>query len=99
MLHEGVSPLFCVVISGSGPLTLGIEKEKAKCGKCRLPCRDTRPAILRLLYAALIAGGKRATSSITAPTAHATGRVSCGAAVGAVRGLSERRGTAFFNLK
>jgi hypothetical protein len=70
---------------GSGPVTLGIEKEKAKCGKCRLPCQDTRPAILRLPYAALIAVGKRATSSITAPIAHATGRVGCGAAVGAAK--------------
>jgi hypothetical protein len=66
---------------GSGLITLGIEKRKAKCGKWRLSWLVTNSIMLRLPCAALIAEDKHATSFITAPTRRATGRVCCGSVV------------------
>lgn len=57
---------------GSGLVTLGIEKGKAKCEMCRLSWLDTESTTLRLLYAVPIVEDKRVTSFITAPFVRST---------------------------
>src|SRR5215213_1897535 len=75
--------LFLQGRTGSGLVTLGIEKEKAKCEMCRLSWLVTNSTMLRLPCAALIAQDKRVICFITAPTRRAMGRVCCGSVVSA----------------
>src|SRR2546423_4762584 len=83
LLRRQCQALYKLKARGSGLVTLGVEKRKAKCGEWRLSWHVTESIMLRLPCAALIAEGKRATSFITAPTGRATGRVSCGGAASA----------------
>src|SRR2546423_15455384 len=78
LLRRQCQALYKLKARGSGLVTLGIEKRKAKCGEWRLSWHVTESIMLRLPCAALIAEGKPAPPFITAPTGRATGPASCG---------------------